>query len=449
MAEAGSVSEDIRVECSETSSVLRSISVEVDAARVGKAFESAYGELRKSANIKGFRPGKVPRSVLERVYGASLPDQVERVLVSETLAAAIETAEIRPVSEPDIDAERPEEGSHFHYTAHVEVKPVIELPDLARVEGRKPIVLVGEDEVEAELQRMREKATKLVEEPEGTVAAEGHSLILNFVGRIDGEIFQGGSADGVDLELGAGAMIPGFEDQLLGVKAGDSRRLEVTFPDDYGPDELNGKEAVFDSEVVAVRRKELPELDDEFAKDLGDCESLEELRGRIRGDLEKSRDANASRSLDRSLIESLTALCDFEVPPGVVQGQLQSQMQSMHRQFQGQVPEDVLGEQLRRMQEEGRPMAEQRVRELLLVDAIASDQAMEASSDEVDARLGEMAKAQGMDVEPMRAMAEAQGWLTAIEQEVRERKVYDYLAEHGKIVDVEPELTAEGAGSES
>ena len=448
MAEAGSVSEDIRVECSETSSVLRSISVEVDAARVGKAFENAYGELRKSANIKGFRPGKVPRSVLQRVYGASLPDQVERVLVSETLAAAIETAEIRPVSEPDIDAERPEEGSHFHYTAHVEVKPTIELPDLAKVEGRKPIVLVGDDEVEAELQRMREKATKLVEEPEGTVAEEGHSLTLNFVGRIDGEVFQGGSADGVDLELGAGAMIPGFEEQLLGVRAGESRRLEVTFPDDYGPDELNGKEAVFDSEVVAVRRKELPELDDEFAKDLGDCESLEELRVRTRGDLQKSRDANARRSLDRSLMESLVALCDFEVPPGVVQGQLQSQMQSMHRQFQGQVPEEVLHEQLRRMQEEGRPMAEQRVREMLLVDAIANDQAMEASSDEVDARLGEMAQAQGMDVEPMRAMAEAQGWLPAIEQEVRERKVYDYLAEHGKIVDVEPELTDEAPGSE-
>ncbi|HIG00303.1 MAG TPA: trigger factor [Myxococcales bacterium] len=441
MAEAGNISDDIRVECNETSSVLRSLRVEVDVARVGRAFDSAYGELRKSANIKGFRPGKVPRSVLERVYGPSLPDQVERVLVSETLAAAIETAEVKPVSEPDIDAERPEVGSPFCYTARVEVKPEIELPDLGQVEGRKPIVLVGDDEVEAEVERLRQDASKWVEEAEGTVAAEGHSLTLDFVGRIDGKVFQGGSADGADLELGTGAMIPGFEDQLVGVKAGESRQVEVSFPDDYGPDELNGRLAQFDCEVVAVRRKELPELDDEFAKDLGQDGSLDELRTRLRADLEKTRDANAVRALDRSLMESLVAICDFEVPPGVVQGQLQSQMQSMHQQFQGQVPEDVLHEQLRRMREDGRPMAEQRVREQLLVDAIAVDQGMEASSEEVDARLAEMAKAQGMDAEPMRAMAEQQGWLTAIEQEVRERKVYAYLAEHAKVVDVEPEPT--------
>ena len=441
MVEAGSAKEDIRVECSETSSVLRSVRVEVDAARVGKAFDSAYGELRKTASIKGFRPGKVPRSVLERLYGASMPDQVERVLVSETLASAIETAEVMPVSEPDIDAERPEPGSPFCYTAHVEVKPQIELPDLSQVEGRKPIVLVGDDEVEAELESQREKAIKWVEEPEEIAAADGHSLTMNFVGRIDGEVFQGGSGDGVNLELGTGSMIPGFEDQLVGVKAGESRQLEVTFPDDYGPEELNGKPATFDCEVTAVRRKELPELDDDFAKDLGDFENLDAFRAQLRGDLEGTRNESAARALDRSLMDSLIELCDFEVPPGVVQGQLESQMQSMHRQFQGRVPEDVLHEQLRRMQEDGRPMAERRVREMLLVDAIAGDQSMEVSPEEVDGRLEEMASGQGMDLEQIRSMAKSQNWLPAVEQEVRERKVYAHLAECAKIVDVEPEVT--------
>ncbi len=441
MVEAGSAKEDISVECSETSSVLRSVRVEVDAARVGRAFDSAYGELRKTASIKGFRPGKVPRSVLERLYGASMPDQVERVLVSETLASAIETAEVMPVSEPDIDAERPEPGSSFCYTAHVEVKPQIELPDLGQVEGRKPIVLVGDDEVQAELERQREKATKWVEESEETSAAEGHSLTMNFVGRVDGEVFQGGSGDGVNLELGTGSMIPGFEDQLIGVKAGENRQLEVTFPDDYGPAELNGKPATFDCEITAVRRKELPELDDDFAKDLGDFENLAAFRDQLRSDLEGTRNESAARALDRSLMDSLIELCDFEVPPGVVQGQLESQMQSMHRQFQGRVPEDVLHEQLRRMQEDGRPMAERRVREMLLVDAIAGDQSIEVSPDEVDGRLGEMASGQGMDLDQMRSMAKSQNWLPAVEQEVRERKVYAHLAECAKIVDVEPEVT--------
>lgn len=445
MAEASSAGEDVRVECTETSSVLRSIRVEVDAARVRKAFDSAYGELGKTVSLKGFRRGKVPRSVLERVYGATMPDQIERVLVSETLAGAIETADVKPVSEPDIDAERPEQGSDFCYTAHVEVKPEIELPDLGQVEGRKPIVLVGDDEVDAELEKLRGNATKLVEEPEAAVAAVGHSLTLNFVGRIEGEVFQGGSADGVDLELGAGAMIPGFEDQLLGAKAGEARQIEVTFPEDYGPEELNGKEAVFDCDVVAIRRKELPDLDDEFAKDLGDCDSLEALRTKLRDDLETTRNNSAAHALSRSLMESLVGLCDFEVPPGVVQGQLESQLRSMHQQFQGRVPEDVLHEQLRRMQEDGRPMAEQRVRELLLVDAIAADQGMDAAPEEVDERLAEMAGAQQMDAEQMRKLAETQGWLPAVEQEVRERKVHGYLAEQGKIVDVEPEVTDSGS----
>jgi len=416
---------------------------------VGKAFDSAYGELRKSAQIKGFRRGKVPRSVLERLYGASIPDQIERVLVSETLAAAIETAEVKPLSEPDIDAQRPEPGSSFHYTAHVEVKPEIDLPDLGQVEGRRPLVFVGDDEVEAQLERLRENATQLEEEPEATEAAEGHSLTLNFVGRIDGEAFEGGSGDGVELELGSGSMIPGFEDQLVGVKAGESRQLEVTFPEDYGREALNGKQAVFDCDVVAVRRKELPELDDEFAKDLGDCDSLEELRAKIRADLEKTRDTSSERALDRSLMDSLLALCEFEVPPGVVQGQLQSQMQSMHQQFHGRVPDEVLHEQLRRMQEEGHPMAEQRVREMLLIDAIATDQDMEVAPEEIEARLAEMGEAQSMPADQMRAMGEQQGWLPAIEQELRERKVYAYLAEQGKVVDVEPEPDDEGAGAES
>ncbi|MDG2335417.1 MAG: trigger factor [Myxococcota bacterium] len=443
MAEAGSVNEGIQVECSETSAVLRSISVEVDEGRVGKAFDRAYGELRKTASIKGFRPGKVPRAVLERVYGASLPDQVERVLVSETLAAAIESADVKPVSEPDIDAERPEPGSAFRYTAHVEVKPEIDLPDLAQVEGRKPIVLVGEDEVEAEIERMRERETKLVEEPEDVEASEGHSLTLNFVGRIDGEIFEGGSADGAELELGSGTMIPGFEEQLMGAKAGENRQLDVSFPEEYGREELNGKQAVFDCEVVAVRRKELPELDDELAKDLGEYESVDELKAGVRADLEKTRETEAARALDRSLMESLVGLCEFEVPPGVVQSQLQSQMQSMHQQFHGRVPEEVLHEQLQRMQEDGRPMAEQRVREMLLIDAVANEQGLEASQEESDARLVEMAEGQGTDVDTMRAMAEAQGWLPAIEQEVRERKVYAYLAERATLVDVPPEETPE------
>lgn len=443
MADAAEqIQDDIRVECAETSPVIRSVSVEVDADRVKRAFDRAYRELGRSARVKGFRPGKVPRSVLERMYGAGMPEEIQRALVSETLAVAIEQAKVTPVSEPDIDAEPPQPGQAYRYTAIVEVKPEFVLPDVSGVTGQRPIVSVADEEVDAELDRIREHHVKLVEEPEGTEAVDDHVLTLDFEGRIDGELFQGGAAKGADLRLGAGTMVPGFEDQLLGARAGDDRQVTVTFPDDYGPAELNGKEAVFDCHVVAVRRRELPELDDELAKDAGEFETLDELREKIVADRRKQQDDAADRALNESLIESLIALTDFEVPPGVVERQLQSQMRQLHEQFQGRVPDEVIHQQLRRMQEDGRPVAERRVREALLIEKIVAEQDLAAADEEVDGRLQDMADAQGMDVATLRPMAEQQGWLQAIEHEVVEQKAYAWLAEQATVEDVDPAAAA-------
>ncbi|MBW2384746.1 MAG: trigger factor [Deltaproteobacteria bacterium] len=439
----GSAGSELTVECTEMGPVIRRLSVEVDPVRVDKAFERAYRDLAKTARIKGFRPGKVPRSVLQRMYGASLPDEIERMLVSETLTEAIEKAEVVPVSEPDIEADRPEAGSVFRYTAQIEVKPEIELPDLSALSGQSPRVSVEDDEIEAELERMRERNAPWVEEPEETVAANGHTLMLDFVGCVDGETFQGGSAKGVDLQLGTGTMVPGFEEQLLGVRSGEDRQIEITFPDDYGSDELNGKDAVFDCHILAVKRREVPALDDEFAKDLGDFETLEDLRARIRDDLTGRRDESAKQALQRSLIDALIEASSFEVPPGVIDRQLQSQLRSMHSQYQGRVPDEVLQEQLGRMQEEGRPAAERRVREAFLFDAIAEAESIEVGEADVGVRLGEMAEAQGVDVEKLRGMAQQQGWLHAVEQELRDQKVFELLVSRARVEEVEADEEAE------
>lgn len=438
--------DDIQVECTETSPVLRSLRVEVDADRVRRAFDRAYADLRRSARVKGFRPGKVPRSVLERMYGASLPEEIERVLVGETLSAAIEQAGIEPISEPDIDAEPPAPDTAFRYTARVEVKPSITLPDPGSVTGRKPIVAVPAEEIDAELARIRERHESLVEEPEGTQAADGHVVTVDFEGRVDGEPFRGGTAKAVDIRLGTGSMVPGFEEQLVGVRAGEDIQVTITFPDDYGNDELAGKEAVFDCHVVAVRRRELPALDDELAKDVGEFESLDALRAKIEGDKRKQRESAAQRTLNESLLDSLIELTDFEVPPGVVDRQLTSQMRSMHDQFHGRVPHEILDQQLRRMQEEGRPMAERRVREAFLLEAIAETNAIEVGDEDVDARLAEMAGEQGMDADELRQIAERQGWLHAIEHELREQKAYAWVAERAKIEEFDSE--AEDASDE-
>ena len=435
-------SQEIQVECSETSAVLRSIEVEVDAGRVKRAFDQAYEGLRKGARIKGFRPGKVPRSVLERMYGASLPDEVERTLVSETLAAAIEQAAVTPISEPDIEAESPKPDASFRYTARVEVKPDITLPeDLSSVQGQRPRVEVSEATIDAELKRIQEQHAQNVEEPEGTEAVADHVLTLDFEGRIDGELFEGGTAKGVELTLGTGTMVPGFEDQLMGAHAGDSPEVTVTFPDDYGPEEISGREAVFDCRVLAISRRVLPELDDELAKDAGDFDSLEALRAKIAEDHRSQQEKASERSLHESLVESLIGLTEFEVPPGVVERQLQGQMRQLHQQFQGRVPDEVIHQQMQRMREDGRPVAERRVREAFLIEKIVQDQGFSASEADVEGRLAEMAEAQGMEVNMLRSMAEQQGWLPAIEQELLEQSAYAWLADQATIEDVaaEPE----------
>jgi trigger factor len=287
-----------------------------------------------------------------------------------------------------------------------------------------------------QLEELRERNAPLVEEPEGSAAESGHFVTIDFVGRIEDEPFEGGSAQGQEVELGSGRLVPGFEDQLIGAVAGDERRVEIQFPDDYGNPELCGKQAAFDVQVQAVKRRIVPDLDDEFAKDLGDFETLGELRDRIRSDLETERQRAADVALRRSVMESLIARTDFEVPPGIVERQLQHQLSSFQREYAQHVPADLLQSQLGRMAEEGRPAAERRVREAFLLEAVAKQQEMEASDEDVDARIDEMAAERNVKPAELRKLAREQGWHEAIRSELTDRKALEFLAESANVEDV-------------
>ncbi|HEB88196.1 MAG TPA: trigger factor [Deltaproteobacteria bacterium] len=437
MAEADHDPADLRVETNEITPVIHELSVEVDAGDVNAAFAEVVKQLRKGARVKGFRPGKVPTHVIKQMYGASLGEEIERSLVAKTLPRAIEQAGLRPVVEPQIEAELPVEGKAFRYKARIEVKPEVELPDLEMLSGVRPSVEVDEDEVLSELESLRERQEIWVEEPEETLAENGHQVTIDFVGSIDGVTFEGGSAEGVELELGSGRMIPGFEEQLVGARSGEERDLEVSFPEDYGNAELAGKAAVFASTVTAIKRRELPELDDDFAKDLGDFETLDEVRQKIREGLEARRREASDRELHRSLLDDLVTRTSFEVPPTMVERQLENQIQQFEQQMKGRVPEEDLRARLAQMREEGWEAAKRRVQEALLLEAVAARAGLEASEEEIDARLDEMAAAQGVDPKMMRDMAAAQGWRPAVAAEIVDRKALDHLVEHARISEIE------------
>lgn len=370
----------------------------------------------------------MPRSVLQKLYGASIPEEVERLLLSETLPGAIEESALEPLVEPAIEAGEPTQGQSFEYSLSVEVRPPIELPDLSTITGRKPAVKVEDEMVDRELERLRERNTPLLEEPEDKAAELGSVLNIDFVGRQDGVAFEGGSGEDVEIELGSGRLIPGFEDQLVGARSGDDLEVKVTFPDDYQTEELRGKLAEFAVHVAAIRRREVPELDDEFAKDVGDFDSLAALRDRIRANLTRELERSARSVLRQSLLDSLIEHTGFEVPPGVIGQQLQRQVHSMRHQFENQMPADVLEQQLARLQEEGRPSAERRVREGFLIGEIARSQEIEVADEEVDARLDEMAQEQGIPAANLRKMAKEQGWRDSIRAELVDSKALDFLA---------------------
>jgi len=423
---AAESSEDIRVETEETSVVIAE-------KRVRRAFDTAYKQISRTANVRGFRKGKVPRSVLEKLYGASMPEEVERVLVQESLQIAIEKSEVVPILQPEVESGRPEPTADFEYSLKVEVKPEIELPELEGLPATQPKVEVEPIKVEEELERMRQNHASLVEEPEDAQVEGGHTITFDYEGSIDGELFDGGKAEGADLEIGQGRMIPGFEEGLIGAKAGEDVTLNVTFPDDYQAEQLAGKEAKFACTVHTIRRQQVPELDDEFAKDVGDHETLDDLREKVGGDIKTRLETQAEAALHKSVMDSLLARTDFEVPPGIVERQLMSQLESMQQQFQGQIPPDILQQQLMRMREEGRDSAERRVRESWVLEAVVEAQSIEVGPAEVDSRFTELAERQGMSAEQLKKMAAEQGWDHAIEAELLDKKALAFLASRATV----------------
>jgi len=423
----------IRVSATPESPVAQRLEVRVQAERVGKAFDRAYRELARQVRVKGFRPGKTPRAVLERLYGASVAEQLESSLIRETLPDAIEQTALTPVAAPDIDAQPPRPGEDYTYVARVEVAPEIELGDLSGLSAKRPRVEVPDADVERELEQLRQRQAPVVEEPEGAEAATGHVLNIDFVGRIDGEPFEGGSGRDVELELGSGRFIAGFEDQLAGVRADQDREVRVSFPEDYANRDLAGREAAFEVHVAAVKRRQLAELDDEFAKDLGEFSTLDDLRARIRSDLHAMREKTARAELRRTLMDSLVERAPFEVPAGLVEQQLERQLGAAAERMKGAAPEEALRGQLERWREEWRPAAEREARERLLLDAVVKQQQIAAGPEEIEARVQQIAEQEGIDAERLRKTLGEESAQTLVREQLLVDKALDFLTSIAKV----------------
>lgn len=429
--------DDLRVETREEGPVARWLEVEVPAARVDAAFARAYRALGRNARVRGFRPGKAPLSVLRKMYGPAVAEDVERELVGDTIAAALGQASLEPVAQPQVESGVPVEGSGFQYRARVEIKPALTLCELRGLPAQRPPSAVADDEVNQELENLRERHAQLVEEPEGVVAANGHYLGMDFEGSIDGVAFEGGTGKDVTVELGGGQLIPGFDEQLLGATVGEARSVRVRFPDDYGQPELAGKDAEFAVRVTLLRRREVPALDDEFARDLGDFENLEKVRATLRESMETARDRNVKATLRRTVLDALIERVSFEVPPGLIEERLSRRLHSAsHDLEQRGASRAAIDRQMAHFGQEWRPLVEREIREGWLLEAIAQAESITADDAEVEARFERIAQEQGGDVAKLRKSYREAGLGEAIRAQIVEDKTVEFLLREANVEDV-------------
>lgn len=409
------------------------LTVEVDAETFKTALDDAFKKVVKQVSIPGFRKGKVPRGLFEQRFGVeALYQDALDILLPVEYPKAVEEAGIEPVDRPEIDVEKIEKGESLIFTAKVTVKPEVKLGDYKGLGIEKDDTAVTAEDVQNELKALQERQAELVVKEEGAVE-NGDTVVLDFEGFVDGEAFEGGKAENYSLEVGSGSFIPGFEEQLTGLEAGAEKDVEVTFPEEYHAEELAGKPAVFKVKIHEIKAKELPELNDEFAKDIDEeVETLAELTEKTKKRLEEAKENEADAKLREELVLKASENAEADVPQAMIDTELDRmlkefeqrlQMQGMnlelYTQFSGQ-DENALKEQ---MKED----AAKRVKSNLTLEAIAQAENLEVTDEEVEAELTKMAEAYNMPVENIK---QAIGSTDAMKEDLKVRKAIDFLVEN-------------------
>ncbi|KJJ41374.1 trigger factor [Bacillus subtilis] len=409
------------------------LTVEVDAETFKTALDDAFKKVVKQVSIPGFRKGKIPRGLFEQRFGVeALYQDALDILLPVEYPKAVEEAGIEPVDRPEIDVEKIEKGESLIFTAKVTVKPEVKLGDYKGLGIEKEDTAVTDEDVQNELKALQERQAELVVKEEGAVE-EGNTVVLDFEGFVDGEAFEGGKAENYSLEVGSGSFIPGFEDQLVGLEAGAEKDVEVTFPEEYHAEDLAGKPAVFKVKIHEIKAKELPELDDEFAKDIDEeVETLAELTEKTKKRLEEAKENEADAKLREELVLKASENAEIDVPQAMVDTELDRMLKEFEQRLQMQgmnleLYTQFSGQDEAALKEQMKEDAQKRVKSNLTLEAIAKAENLEVSDEEVDAELTKMAEAYNMPVENIK---QAIGSTDAMKEDLKVRKAIDFLVEN-------------------
>ena len=382
------------------------LTVEIDADRLEKALDAAYNKQKKNISVPGFRKGKVPRAMVEKMYGVEVfYEDAANILLQETYPEAYDESGLDIVSQPTIDVVQLEKGKAFIYTAEVAVKPEVTLGKYKGVTVTKIDTTVTDEEVDAEIetQRNNNARTLTVERP----VEVGDTAVIDFEGFMDGVAFEGGKGEDFDLEIGSHSFIDTFEDQLVGKSTGDDVEVNVTFPEQYQAEELAGKPAVFKVKIKEIKAKELPELDDEFAQDVSECDTLAAYKEEVKKNLTDRKEADARRTKEDEAIEKIIDDAKMDIPDAMIDNQVNSMINDFANNMmqQGLSMDQYMqftGMTIDKFKEQVRPDAIKRIQSSLVLEQIAKEENIEVSDADVDAEIEKMAAAYGMDVEQLK-----------------------------------------------
>ena len=407
--------------------------VKVEADKFKEALTRAYKKNVKKFNVPGFRKGKVPMNVVKKYYGVEvLLEDAVNFSIEGSYAEALKENNVRPVDFPKVEVVQAEEGKDLIYTAEVTVYPEVELGAYKGLNVEKKTYEVTEEEVAAKLKEMQEKNAR-VEVKEGAIE-NGNIAVIDFKGFIDGVAFEGGEGHDYSLEIGSGSFIDNFEEQLVGAKAGDKVEVNVTFPESYGKEELNGKPAKFEVEVKEVKAKELPVLDDEFAKEVSEFETLEALKEDTTKKLEEANTARAEREYEEAILRSVVENAKMDIPAVMVEQEIDRMVQNLAQrlQYQGLTLEQYFqftGTDAEKMREYMKENAETKVKTELVLEALQKAEKMEVLDEELKEKASEVSKLYGANDEKMVELL-LQNQREALVADVMTSKVINFLKEN-------------------
>lgn len=414
------------------------LKITLPAEEVNKGFKKAVAKIAGQVNIPGFRKGKAPRNIIEMHYGKeAVKQEAFELVANQCYTEALEQEKLIPVSDPKVEDSVFEENKDMELTIKVTLKPEVKLGDYKELHVEKEAVEVTDEAVEEQVQGLRSRHAKMVEAEEGAVIEKGDFAIIDFAGTVDGEPFSGGEGKGYPLEVGSNSFIPGFEDQLVGLKKGDSTDVDVTFPEEYFVKELAGKQAIFKVNVQDVKRKELPELTDEYVAANSDCKTVEELRASYKERMQKAAENNAQIAYEKALIDLAVANAEFEVPEIMIEDRVTQMIDEMRMSLEARklTLEQYMqysGLDMKQLRKRQHDAAVENVKTDLVLDAIAKAENIQVSMEDVDSELSAIASQHGATLEDVKKIIKSNGTMGLLLANILRRKAAHVIIDSAK-----------------